>query len=611
MSPHLRAARRAPRGALATAGAALLGAVVTAVLPAAGAHAVDGARPDTPSAAQRSAPRAPLPGGLGPCQGSDCPDGDYPPINNGAIEHHDEAVNVFVGGDYRVRGRAAEAEGKIVTLGSFDMNKDTAGGQVYNVGEVGVGSRVPPPPGSDWLTTGGDLTVAPGQRLLAENGVVRHGGSARGDIRARRVVQDADAAAPYEHLRDELSDAGQCYAHPEGEGSRREPTGTAVHSGGQTTFTGDGSSRLQVFNVDFDMASASGGQEGLVFRNIPDGATVLVNVLGDRRVLSTYSGGITDDDPLNKLRSRLLWNFPDATDVRLAGTGQFQGSVLIGNQMSETTVSVPGVNGRFYDTGSLTHTSSASGGGGQEIHAYPFLGDLPDCGPGSRQGTLRVVKKDSETGAALAGAEFELWQETNGRPGLQTAGGEPDTLVSPPCTTDSAGDCTARVEPGTYYWRETKAPDGYELPARPVLGPVTLSDADLDKGVTVTASNKKGRETIGKLTVAKTDDADGQPLAGAVFELWRETNGRPGLQTGGVSPDERTGPGCSTDEAGRCTFGRLPLGTYYLRETAVPEGYQLPDPAVTGPYQVTAGNAHTGVTVPLGNQRGEPGKGGK
>ncbi|MFY3529452.1 choice-of-anchor A family protein, partial [Escherichia coli] len=87
--------------------------------------------------------------------------------NNGPVVGFDSNINVFVGGDFLVREAAAEAEGKVVTLGEFDMNKREGVSQVYNVGIAGVGSRVPPPDGSDYLTTGGDVTIADGQRLLA------------------------------------------------------------------------------------------------------------------------------------------------------------------------------------------------------------------------------------------------------------------------------------------------------------------------------------------------------------------------------------------------------------------------------------------------------------
>ncbi|MFJ3616430.1 choice-of-anchor A family protein [Streptomyces hydrogenans] len=554
-----------------------------------------------PAAAPAAA--AGLPGGLGPCDPGDppCPS-PFPQIDNDPIKGRDDAVNIYVGDDFLVRGRAAEAEGRVVVLGTFDMNK--AEGGVYNVGEVGVGSKVPPSVDADWLTTGGNITVATGQRLLAEAGVVRHAGTVTGDVEST-LEQDDDATAPFTGLRDQLTAASRCYARVDG--APRTPTGTAVNQGGQTLFTGDGSSALQIFTVDFDMVGANGGQQGIVFEKIPAGATILVNVLGADRALNTYSGGIADtDDPLNAYRERLLWNFPDAKTVDLAGTGQFQGSFLIGDQASSTTVTLPGINGRFFTTGSLTHTTAASGGGGQEFHAYPFTGDLPNCDtPQDVTGEVRVLKTDAETGATLPGAGFQLWEETNGVPGLQTLGINPDTTVGSPCTTGADGVCSRTVETGTYYWQETDAPDGYDLPAQPVFGPLVLTEANAAAGVSVTAGNSRTPVPpgSGSVRLLKTDAESGLPLRGATFELWEETNGRDGLQTGGADPDTRVGAPCTTGFTGLCGFGDLDHGTYYLRETAVPDGYDLPRDPVSGPYVVSADQE--AVFVPLENHRGE------
>ncbi|GAA1675580.1 hypothetical protein GCM10009830_22810 [Glycomyces endophyticus] len=317
---------------------------------------------------------APLPGEIGPCAGPDCPD-EYPDDNNNDdVIGFDDSVNVFVGGDFDVTGTAAESEGRNVVLGSFAQNK-TGGGAVYNVGIAGVGSRVPPPDGSDYLVTGGDLTIAAGQRLLAEegahSGVVRVGGTATGEVDPDAVL-DATAIDEYTLLRDDLSAASHCYAYPE-DGVRRATTGTVQNLGYETLFTGDGSSALQVFAVDADLVSGTGGQQALRFTGIPAGATVLVNLYGDARTLNINSG------PATELRQRLLWNFPDAAEVNLRGTTQFQGSVLAGEQSSTTEVTMSGTNGRMLLTGNLVHGSSSQAGSGQEIHAYPFDGDLPEC----------------------------------------------------------------------------------------------------------------------------------------------------------------------------------------------------------------------------------------
>ncbi|MFF9144099.1 choice-of-anchor A family protein [Streptomyces sp. NPDC014861] len=315
----------------------------------------------------------PLPGGLGPCLPGKCPP-TYPDLNNGEVVWRDNAVNVFVGGDFLVREAAAEAEGKVVVLGGFDQAKRAGVSQVYNVGIAGGGSRVVPDNGTAFLSVGGNITVAAGQSLLTEEGSVTgrtlYAGTATGTV-SPAPVKDAAAVAPYTALRDELTAASRCYAYVDG--ASRTATGTAVNKGYETLFTGDGTSALQVFNVDFDLESGPGGQQGIRFEGIPANATVLVNVLGGDRTVDTYIDGLPG------LRDRLLWNFPDATRVTFEGTAQFAGSVLVGNQASTATITMPGMNGRFFTTGDLTHASEPGGGGGQEIHNYPFDGDLPSC----------------------------------------------------------------------------------------------------------------------------------------------------------------------------------------------------------------------------------------
>ncbi|MCG3755456.1 choice-of-anchor A family protein [Amycolatopsis sp. Poz14] len=312
---------------------------------------------------------APLPGGLGPCVGDACPE-KYPPVNNGPFAGRDNGINVFAGGDFLVREGAAEAEGRVVVLGGFDMAKRTGASAVYNVGIAGVGSRVPPPDGADFLTTGKNVTVAPNQRLLADGGVVRYGGTVTGTVTGT-LKQDPNAADPYKQLRPQLQEASTCY-------SKSAATGTAKNEGYRTLFTGDGKSALQVFTVDFDLTNRGGSMQGLEFAGIPAGATVLVNLVGGNRVINTYTGDLADQDPINHLREKLLWNFPDASKVKIAGQAQFQGSVLVGNPASDTTVTASGTNGRFFTAGNLLHTSEGAAGG-QEFHAYPFTGDLPDC----------------------------------------------------------------------------------------------------------------------------------------------------------------------------------------------------------------------------------------
>ncbi|MFC8217132.1 prealbumin-like fold domain-containing protein [Streptomyces sp. NPDC057362] len=106
-------------------------------------------------------------------------------------------------------------------------------------------------------------------------------------------------------------------------------------------------------------------------------------------------------------------------------------------------------------------------------------------------GEVRVEKTDAESGEALAGAEFELWEETNGLAGLQTTGDNADTLTGD-CTTDASGGCVFEdLDPGAYYLRETAVPQGYELPADPVTGPIRVTEANAEDGVAVRIDNER------------------------------------------------------------------------------------------------------------------------
>ncbi|MFD5463559.1 choice-of-anchor A family protein [Kitasatospora sp. NPDC127059] len=319
---------------------------------------------------------APLAPPLGACSGPDCP-ATWPPPHNGDFPGRDATINVFTGGDYTVNGRAAEAEGKIVTLGNLTVDKN--GGGIYNMGVVGVGSRVVPPNGSDFVTTGGNVDAKSGSSILIGGsdshgpafGNLRHAGSVTGTVTidpTGQSIQDPNAAAPYQDVLTQIEEVSDCVG-------RATATGTVDVSASQATLTGDGVSMKQVFNVSRDLASPSGGQIGLVFANIPAGATVVVNMLGDSPVINTYTGTGQPGDQTTDMRSKLMYNFPTATNARILGSAQFQGAVLAGNPGGTTTLAQPGVNGRVYLAGNLIHT----GTGGYEIHSYPFDGDLPDC----------------------------------------------------------------------------------------------------------------------------------------------------------------------------------------------------------------------------------------
>ncbi len=328
------------------------------------------------AAAWTPAAAAPMPAPLGPCGGPECPS-NYPPPNNGNFAGRDSNINVFVGGDYSVVGRAAEVEGRVVTLGNFSVDKSEGGG-AFNMSVVGVGSRVPPPTGSDFVVVGGNVDVAPNNHVLVGGsdatttawGDFPYGGTTTGTVNMTpdgQHLHNPAAAARYTHLRPVIEALSACTG-------KAEATGTVTITNSEATFNGDGHSSRQVFNVDQSLGTSE-HQIGLVFTGIPTGATVIVNMQTTDPVIKTYTGTGQPGDQLTELGPKLLWNFPNAATVRITGGSQFQGSILAGRPDGVTTLGTAGINGRVYLAGSLIQ----EGVGGYELHAYPFNGDLPDC----------------------------------------------------------------------------------------------------------------------------------------------------------------------------------------------------------------------------------------
>lgn len=176
------------------------------------------------------------------------------------------------------------------------------------------------------------------------------------------------------------------------------------------------------------------------------------------------------------------------------------------------------------------------------------------------KGSVALHKTDAEDNAALAGAEFDLYR----REGVSSVKVNRDALV-----TDDNGNITVQDLPvGDYYFVETKAPAGYELPAGDKaifeVGGTGSNDITRESPnpAVVQAANAK---IYGKAILHKTGDAnetDKAGLAGVVFQLYdAEGNTVQAAQT--------------TDEHGNITWSRLPVGVYYAQEVSAPENYQL------------------------------------
>ncbi|MFG2971447.1 collagen binding domain-containing protein [Streptomyces sp. NPDC048331] len=148
----------------------------------------------------------------------------------------------------------------------------------------------------------------------------------------------------------------------------------------------------------------------------------------------------------------------------------------------------------------------------------------------------------------------------------------------------------------------------FGLAAAAVLATAAAAHAaDRDGPVPVTPS--AAPITAARVVLLDTDMDTGQPLPGARFELWRETNDLAGLQTEGPAVDEKHDGACVTDTKGSCTV-ELPVDeTYYWLATAAPAGYEPTEEPVTG-FDLRAGDVAEGLVLDVPNRRENAAHGG-
>ena len=198
-----------------------------------------------------------------------------------------------------------------------------------------------------------------------------------------------------------------------------------------------------------------------------------------------------------------------------------------------------------------------------------------------------TVMKPVYQNAFLAGAVFELHaaEDIVGREG--TTFYKKDELVET-LTTSGTGAVKSKVLPlGKYYLKEVSAPDGYVFDTTPY--DVTLSAVDKKTAIVevkVSASNtylpirvtlRKEQEAI-KLTETKEGMIHQtiEVVAGEGFVFGLYNNGIITYGNDQKLPANTLMATGTTDAKGNLTFsGMFPHGDYYVKEIAVPEGWQL------------------------------------
>ncbi|WP_327698463.1 SdrD B-like domain-containing protein [Streptomyces sp. NBC_00459] len=385
-----------------------------------------------------------------------------------------------------------------------------------------------------------------------------------------------------------------------------------------------GSDRALDSNVDSaGRTTVTVGDPGNVNHTIDAGLVGPIDKLGDFVWYDTDGNGIQDpgEPPA-----------PDITVNLYNGNGDLLGTVktdatgkYLFDKLADGTYKVC-----FVKPAGHAWTRRNAGAVGDDSVVDPATGCSPvvTLGPGNRQDlTLDAGLVELNRLGDL------VWYDTNGNgiqdPGEPGAKDVPVELIDPATddvirttTTDAAGKYLFTDLPDGRYKVCFRSPRGYLWTLQnagavgddsvvdptggcsPVvtLGPGNRQDLTLDAGLVKELA----------LTVVKTDRKTGKPLRGAVFQLWLDSNGKSGLQRGGATKDRMVGD-CVTGRTGKCSFDDNRIGTYYLVEKDVPEGYVLPDNPVFGPYRLTLANGTgaEGLIVKIANERGEPCKGKK
>ena len=161
------------------------------------------------------------------------------------------------------------------------------------------------------------------------------------------------------------------------------------------------------------------------------------------------------------------------------------------------------------------------------------------------KGSLTINKVDAETGKALAGVTYRLYDSTGKKVADATTGADGKAVF-------------ADLPQGKYSYQEISAPSGY-----------VVDNTKYQITITATVLNITHKRTNalakGSITVRKVD-VTGSPLAGAELLLETSADGKTWTEVGRIT----------TDSTGVAEWENLKIGTQYrVTETKAPAGYTL------------------------------------
>jgi len=336
----------------------------------------------------------------------------YPAITSlqagsGPFSQTDDHVAIFVGGDFTER-KAAEVEGKVVTLGNLIVESKGSG----NFVSVGLGSHVIPSTDTDCIIVGGALEAYKNIQVYNQASWMKcnivYKGAAKNKNKWKTngsVRQDPNLDLSF------YKDMRYVFEKKSKYWKTLESTGTFSDFWGETRLECSNKNEIQVFNFYESDRSFLSEPHTFNFGDDCEGKTILINVHGDGMVnvnaaAMRWKGrqGYNAGGFPTCMTESILWNFPDADSVDIGNgkTSEFHGSILA---VGDVIVSTSGQSGRTIVLGDLMHDS----GCGSEFHSYDFNPPIPLPDPDD----ICVFPDDPEARSYGAVAPYPTTAPTN------------------------------------------------------------------------------------------------------------------------------------------------------------------------------------------------------
>ena len=196
----------------------------------------------------------------------------------------------------------------------------------------------------------------------------------------------------------------------------------------------------------------------------------------------------------------------------------------------------------WYDsTGKYQSLASYTGTGLDPVRAYIKIKATVT----EDKGSLTINKTDADTGKALAGVTYRLFDSAGNKIADVTTGTDGKAVF-------------ADLPLGSYTYQEISAPSGYVVDDTKY--PITITSTT--PNITATRTNALGKASV---EISKVDADSETPLQGAGFRLYDASGSQ--VAEG------------YTDANGKLTFTGLKLGNYTCKEFQAPAGYELDETA--------------------------------